>query len=1012
MKGYNGTIFAYGQTGSGKTFTMVGDFNNKSKGGIIPRSINYIYKEMNKIINEEGNPNNSKFSLYLSFIQIYLESIQDLLEPESKEIKIREDPDKGVYLEGVQWVRCSSPDECAEIFHMGEKNRATESTRMNAHSSRSHAILILRIERSIKVTTKTKVKNIKQASDRIITCSHLYLVDLAGSERVKKTGATNMRLEEAKKINASLLALGNVISALSDPKSTHISYRDSKLTRLLQESLGGNAKTSLIVTVSPSTYNTEETISSLFFALRAMKVQNKPKINKTVDYQALCVKLQEDLDKLNDEYGKLKIEYEKVVTELDKIKKGEKYLEIKKTMNEIETPNQNNISNSNTNQNQIQNTNANNNINNNNSAPVSNEKIKKMKEDFKKKMKKLEEFYENLMKTKTEEYENILKKVDNIAYEKETQIDKLNSEINELKNTVKTQKEDIEDLTKERDDLQKSVVDLTTQVQEHKDLLSHDRTEKEYKALIEQLNDTISQLENRIVKMEDSTIVNFNSKDKISDELNSKINDYQNEINSLTQKKNNCNVKKSQNEIKLKLSKAEALKSKSLKEKLKTDIIEGQRENFKLIMEEESTNKRIEMIENQINCAKNINNNLENLINEFMQQNKIQLIMNLANKEIDNQIKEETIKNYEDAFTKEEQQEFNSKFILFKAEGELNSIINRVLFLNNNYQSNIFKLDNINRELNTAINETDNAEKLSKIKDNIQTLLEETQEINHIVKKEMHKDFSSMCLEDNIPFERCTKHLDKLFTNIIDNFNTLIDSYNVMNSNVCLLLGIIDSGLSGKLKILESINNFVEENIGDIITKKNLNNQLNILNQCSINNGQFFNNLDQLIKDLCEKLGRDNDEKTKESSILTQRINNYNKQNELNRLKDKEISVLRRTVENQNNTIIETNKQINDLKKGINQLNEFLKLNEKGGKLDVKKITKVFSDYNDKVNDLSSNLKKTENDYKTQVLDNEEFQQKNNQKDINTGKFLFGQYYANVAQFSNDLYNYALKDDS
>lgn len=139
-----------------------------------------------------------------------------------------------------------------------------------------------------------------------------------------------MRLEEAKKINVSLLALGNVISALSDPKSTHISYRDSKLTRLLQESLGGNAKTSLIVTVSPSTYNTEETISSLFFALRAMKVQNKPKINKTVDYQALCQKLQEDLDKLNDEYGKLKIEYEKVVTELDKLKKEKNIFKLNK----------------------------------------------------------------------------------------------------------------------------------------------------------------------------------------------------------------------------------------------------------------------------------------------------------------------------------------------------------------------------------------------------------------------------------------------------------------------------------------------------------------------------------------------------------------------------------------------------------------------------------------------------------------------------------------------------------
>ena len=484
---------------------MVGDFNNKSRRGIIPRAINYIFDEMNEITKQEGaNASGSKFSLYLSFIQIYLESIQDLLDPESKEIKIREDPDKGVYLDGVQWVRCSSPDECEEIFHMGEKNRATESTKMNAHSSRSHAILILRIERSIKVTTKTKVKNIKQASDRIITCSHLYLVDLAGSERVKKTGATSMRLEEAKKINASLLALGNVISALSDPKSKHISYRDSKLTRLLQESLGGNAKTSLIVTVSPSTYNTEETTSSLFFALRAMKVQNKPIINKTVDYQALCVKLQEDLDKLNDEYGKLKIEYEKVVTELERIKKSEKYLEIQKSVgiNNGDFPNLNNPNVGNSNK--------------TSSSTEKNEDIQKLKSDYKKKMKKLEEFYENLMKSKTEEYENILKKVDNIAYEKETQIDKLNSQINELNNTIKSQKEDIDDLTKERDDLQKSVVDLTTQVQEHKDLLSHDKTEKEYKALIEQLNDTISTLENRIIKMEDSSVVNFNSKDKIS----------------------------------------------------------------------------------------------------------------------------------------------------------------------------------------------------------------------------------------------------------------------------------------------------------------------------------------------------------------------------------------------------------------------------------------------------------------------------------------------------------------
>ena len=978
---------------------MVGDFNNKSKRGIIPRAINYIYDEMDNILKQEGsNKSEGKFSLYLSFIQIYLESIQDLLDTDTKDIKIREDQDKGVYLEGVQWVRCSSPSECAEIFHMGEKNRATESTKMNAHSSRSHAILILRIERSIKVSVKTKVKNIKQATDRIITKSHLYLVDLAGSERVKKTGATNMRLEEAKKINVSLLALGNVISALTDPKSNHISYRDSKLTRLLQDSLGGNAKTSLIVTVSPSTYNTEETISSLFFALRAMKVQNKPIINKTVDYQALCIKLQEDLDKLNDEYGKLKIEYEKVVTELEKIKKGEKYLEIQKSINSPD----------------IENSIVSNATSSKTEATInkSSEDVQTLKKEYKKKMKKLEEFYENLMKIKTEEYESILKKVDNIAYEKETQIDKLNSQINELNNTIKWQKDDINDLTKERDELQKSVIDLSSKVQDNKDLIGHDRTEKEYKALINQLNDTISTLENKLLKLEDSSVVDYNSKDKILNNLNEKINELQNEINNLTQKKNDCTVKKSQNEIKLKLSKAEALKSKTMKEKLKNDIIEGQRENFKLIMEEESTNKRIDIVEKQIESAKKINENIDSLITEYMDQTKHQLIMNLINKEIDNRIQEETIKNYESAFIKEEQQEFNTKFLLFKGEGDLNSIVNRVLFLNNNYQSNIFKLDNVNKSLNKIISEPDNEEKLTQMRDNIQSLLEETQEINKIVKKEMNKDFSSISLDDNIPFERCTRHLDKLFTNIIDNFNTLVDSYNVMNSNVCLLLTILGSGFTGKNKLISCISNFIEDCIGNIVVKKNVSNQLNNLKKCGANTGQFFNNLEQLIKDLFESLVKDSDEKTKQTSILNDRIKNYNKQSEINNLSNKEIEILKKTVRSQNQTIVSFKKQITELKKGVNQLNEFLQIHEKDGKLDVKKITKVFNGYNDQIDTLSSNLAKTEKDYNKQIKSNQNFQSKIIQKDINTGKYLFGQFFANVQQFSIDLYNYGFKDDS
>ena len=134
--------------------------------------------------------------------------------------------------------------------------------------------------------------------------------------------------------------------------------------------------------------------------------------------------------------------------------------------------------------------------------------------------------------------------------------------------------------------------------------------------------------------------------------------------------------------------------------------------------------------------------------------------------------------------------------------------------------SNLSALDNLNKDLNSALGEPNNSEKITQIRDNIQTLLEETQEINHLVKKEMHKDFSSFSLDDNIPFERCPKHLDKLFTNIIANFNTLVDAYNLMNSNVCLLLSILVLGSNGGKQIIENLSEFIQNNVGDIVTKK------------------------------------------------------------------------------------------------------------------------------------------------------------------------------------------------
>ena len=388
LSGYNGTIFAYGQTGSGKTYTMVGEFDNPSIKGIIPRSFDYIFDRIKQIQKEDPS---SKYNISISFIQIYLEMIQDLFEP-SNQVRIREDPERGVFLDNCLWIKVKNTNDCCEAFKKGEKNRITECTRMNAHSSRSHALLIARIERNFID---------EKSNEHIMTQGHLYLVDLAGSERVTKTNAREMRLEEAKKINYSLLILGNCIQSLTSPNSKFVSYRDSKLTRILQESLGGNAKTSLIVTISPSGYNSEETLSALNFGLRAMKVQNKPVINRAQDYQAMCFKLQEEYDKLMEQYSKLRIEYDKVCDENEKLKSGEMFLNMQK--NNIKQQIKNNS--------------------------ISHEDMEKIKKKFEKDMANLEMYYNKVLKNKEEENMQIMKDIDNTLIKKDNKIQNLSNKI-------------------------------------------------------------------------------------------------------------------------------------------------------------------------------------------------------------------------------------------------------------------------------------------------------------------------------------------------------------------------------------------------------------------------------------------------------------------------------------------------------------------------------------------------------------------------------------------------------
>ena len=268
MEGYNGTIFAYGQSGSGKTYTMYGpDIFDDIYKGIIPRIVEDIFNYVEKA------DDNIDFQFKLSVLEIYKEVMYDLLNQQSGDIKIQENPETGIVIEGLSEVYLSSLEEFFEYVDLSQSNRKVAETKLNHNSSRSHCILILEVTQSFK-----KEKLIKKGT--------LNLVDLAGSEKVSKTGAVGLTLEEAKKINLSLSTLGNVIHALTH-KSEHIPYRDSKLTRLLKESLGGNYKTSLIVTCSPHSYNLDEVISSLLFAKRVKTIKNVVKVNIKYSYEEL-----------------------------------------------------------------------------------------------------------------------------------------------------------------------------------------------------------------------------------------------------------------------------------------------------------------------------------------------------------------------------------------------------------------------------------------------------------------------------------------------------------------------------------------------------------------------------------------------------------------------------------------------------------------------------------------------------------------------------------------------------
>lgn len=295
FQGYNATVLAYGQTGSGKTYTMGTGFKDGFQTGLIPLVMNSLF---NKI---ETSKNQAEFQLHVSFIEIHKEEVQDLLDsvsvnksetanghngkvniPGKPPIQIRESSNGVITLAGSTERSVRTLKEMADCLEQGSLSRATGSTNMNNQSSRSHAIFTITMEQMRK--TGSNDGNSNECMTEEYLCAKLHLVDLAGSERAKRTGSDGLRFKEGVHINRGLLALGNVISALGDEKKrkegVHVPYRDSKLTRLLQDSLGGNSRTVMIACISPADINAEETLNTLKYANRARNIQNKPVINR------------------------------------------------------------------------------------------------------------------------------------------------------------------------------------------------------------------------------------------------------------------------------------------------------------------------------------------------------------------------------------------------------------------------------------------------------------------------------------------------------------------------------------------------------------------------------------------------------------------------------------------------------------------------------------------------------------------------------------------------------------
>ena len=482
FQGYNGTVFAYGQTGCGKTYTMMGVVDNPELKGIIPNAFSHIFG----FIKTEGE--SKKFLVRCSFVEIYNEEVRDLLVNNNQKLDIREDKKKGTYVKDLTYVTLKDTEDIQRCLDKGNKNRHVGATSMNDQSSRSHSLFTVYLE----IEENGKIRSGK-----------LNLVDLAGSERVGKTNATGQTFDEGKKINLSLTALGSVIDALSFNKK-YIPYKDSKLTRLLQDSLGGNTKTVMFANISPASYNYDETVGTLRYASRAKLIKNAPKINEDPK-DALLRKYEEEIKALKEQLTnaksgeKVKIIKKVKKPKVPKIKKENNINEGEDEDEEEQEKDENDgyndfalVVDEDKSKLEARLAELEKNLLDNKKLEISDQNANGDKEELKKKIKeqeeenkKFREYREQQLK-QSEEMEKKLKKLEE---DKKKEEESLKNDVNKLQNKIKELNSEIEDLkldnSKDRTDYMEGVKAIYRDNQLYREIIRYMLSDSELKQIID-----------------------------------------------------------------------------------------------------------------------------------------------------------------------------------------------------------------------------------------------------------------------------------------------------------------------------------------------------------------------------------------------------------------------------------------------------------------------------------------------------------------------------------------------